>query len=164
MNDAAPLTSARSYLDFSGLGELRGKAQQHDDSALRETAQQFEGMFIQMMLKSMRDASNEMKSDLVQSDAAETFEGMYDKEMSVKLAQRNALGLADSIVRNVQQRQTVVTAADALKQRGTAGIPLNPPVAAMPLTRGEVKPMALTKPYIKPLPVMPPLSAEVKHE
>jgi len=164
MNDAAPLTSARSYLDFSGLGELRGKAQQHDDSALRETAQQFEAMFIQMMLKSMRDASNEMKSDLVQSDAAETFEGMYDKEMSVKLAQRNALGLADSIVRNVQQRQTVVTAADALKQRGTAGIPLNPTVAAMPLTRGEVKPMALTKPYIKPLPVMPHPPVEVKHE
>jgi Rod binding domain-containing protein len=164
MNDAAPLTSARSYLDFSGLGELRGKAQQHDDSALRETAQQFEAMFIQMMLKSMRDASNEMKSDLVHSDAAETFEGMYDKEMSVKLSQRNALGLADSIVRNVQQRQTMVTAADALKQRGTAGLPLNPPVTAMPLSRGEAKPMPLSKPYIKPLPVMPQLSVEVKHE
>ncbi len=164
MNDAAPLTSARSYLDFSGLGELRGKAQQHDDSALRETAQQFEAMFIQMMLKSMRDASNEMKSDLVHSDAAETFEGMYDKEMSVKLSQRNALGLADSIVRNVKQRQTMVTAADALKQRGTAGLPLNPPVTAMPLSRGETKPMPLSKPYIKPLPVMPQLSVEVKHE
>jgi len=85
MNDAAPLTSARSYLDFSGLGELRGKAQRNDDSALRETAQQFEAMFIQMMLKSMRDASNEMKSDLVQSDAAETFEGMYDKDWPTPL-------------------------------------------------------------------------------
>lgn len=164
MNDAAPLTSARSYLDFSGLGELRGKAQQHDDSALRETAQQFEAMFIQMMLKSMRDASNEMKSDLVQSDAAETFEGMYDKEMSVKLAQRNALGLADSIVRNVQQRQTLVSAADALKQRGTPGLPLNPPVNALPLSRGEAKSIPFAKPYIKPLPVMPQLSPEVKHE
>jgi Rod binding domain-containing protein len=164
MNDAAPLSSARSYLDFSGLGELRGKAQQHDDSALRETAQQFEAMFIQMMLKSMRDASNEMKSDLVHSDAAETFEGMYDKEMSVKLAQRNSLGLADSIVRNVQQRQTMVTAADALKQRGAAGIPLNPAPVAMPLGRGEAKPIPFVKPYIKPLPVMPQLSAEVKHE
>ena len=164
MNDAAPLTSARSYLDFSGLGELRGKAQRNDDSALRETAQQFEAMFIQMMLKSMRDASNEMKSDLVQSDAAETFEGMYDKEMSVKLAQRNALGLADSIVRNVQQRQTVVAAADALKQRGVAGIPLNPAPVAMPLSRGETKSIPLVKPYIKPLPVMLQLSPEVKHE
>jgi len=164
MNDAAPLTSARSYLDFSGLGELRGKAQRNDDSALRETAQQFEAMFIQMMLKSMRDASNEMKSDLVQSDAAETFEGMYDKEMSVKLAQRNALGLADSIVRNVQQRQTVVSAADALKQRGTTGLLLNPPVNALPISRGEAKSIPLAKPYNKPLPVMPPLAPEVKHE
>ena len=164
MNDAAPLTSARSYLDFSGLGELRGKAQRNDDSALRETAQQFEAMFIQMMLKSMRDASNEMKSDLVQSDAAETFEGMYDKEMSVKLAQRNALGLADSIVRNVQQRQTVVAAADALKRRGVTGIPLNPARVAMPLSRGEIKSIPLVKPYIKRLPVMPQLTPEVKHE
>ena len=164
MNEATLLPSARSYLDFSGLGELRGKAQQHDDSALRETAQQFEAMFIQMMLKSMRDANNELKSDLVHSDAAETFEGMYDKEMSVKLSQRNALGLADSIVRNVQQRQTTMTAAEALKQRGTAGIALNPPVVALPLARGEAKSIPLTKPYIKPLPVMPQLSPEVKHE
>ena len=164
MNEATSLTSARSYLDFSGLGELRGKAQQHDDSALRETAQQFEAMFIQMMLKSMRDANNEMKSDLVQSDAAETFEGMYDKEVSVKLAQRNALGLADSIVRNVQQRQSMMTAADALKQRGTSGIALNPPVVSMPLARGEAKPIPLIKPYIKPLPIMPQRAPEVKHE
>jgi len=100
----------------------------------------------------------------VQSDAAETFEGMYDKEMSVKLAQRNALGLADSIVRNVQQRQTVVAAADALKQRGVTGIPLNPAPVAMPLSRGEIKSIPLVKPYIKPLPVMPQLTPEVKHE
>ena len=89
---------------------------------------------------------------------------MYDKEMSVKLSQRNALGLADSIVRNVQQRQTTMTAAEALKQRGTAGIALNPPVVALPLARGEAKSIPLTKPYIKPLPVMPQLSPEVKHE
>ena len=102
MNETTALPSARSYLDFAGLGELRGKAQQQDDSALRETAQQFEALFIQMMLKSMRDANNEMKSDLTQSDTAETFEAIYDKEMSVQLAQRNAMGLADSIVRNVK--------------------------------------------------------------
>ena len=154
----------KTSLDFAGMGALRGQAQRREEKATRETATQFEAMFIQMMLKSMRDANNEIKSDLVHSDAAETFEGMYDKEMSVKLSQRNALGLADSIVRNVQQRQTMVSAADALKQRGTSGIPLNPPVTSMPLTRGEAKPIPLTKPYIKPLPVMPQLSPEVKHE
>ena len=105
MNEATLLPSARSYLDFSGLGELRGKAQQSQDSALRETAQQFEAMFIQMMLKSMREANNVMKSDLVQSEAMETFEGLYDKEMSVQMSKRNNLGLADSLVRQVSQMQ-----------------------------------------------------------
>ena len=164
MNETTALPSARSYLDFAGLGELRGKAQQQDDSALRETAQQFEALFIQMMLKSMRDANNEMKSDLTQSDTAETFEAMYDKEMSVQLAQRNAMGLADSIVRNVKQTQTALSAAEALKQRGTAGMALNPPAPHLSLQREASKPMPLAKPYIKPLPPMFKATPEVKHE
>ena len=44
-------STAKSYLDFSGLGELRGQAQQNQDKALKESAQQFEGLFIQMMMK-----------------------------------------------------------------------------------------------------------------
>ena len=63
MNETTALPSARSYLDFSGLGELRGKAQQHDDAALKETAQHFEALFIQMMLKSMRDAAQANDAD-----------------------------------------------------------------------------------------------------
>ena len=38
--------SLRSYLDFQGLGELKGRAARDDKSALRETAQQFEAMFL----------------------------------------------------------------------------------------------------------------------
>lgn len=164
MNETTALPSTRSYLDFSGLGELRGKAQQNDDAALKETAQHFEALFIQMMLKSMRDASNEMKSDLVHSDAAETFEGMYDKEMSTRLAQRNVMGLADAIVRNVKQNQGTLTAADALKQRGQSSIPLNPAATPMPLQGETTRSMPLAKPYIKPLPVMSPAAVGVKHE
>ena len=151
MNDAAPLTSARSYLDFSGLGELRGKAQRNDDQALRETAQQFEGLFIQMMLKSMRDANNVMKSDLVQSDAMETFEGMYDKEMSVQMSKRNTLGLADSLVRQVSQMQAQPSTADILKSNGQKGMPLNLPAKPMDLQPGA-RPMPLLRPELKPLP------------
>ena len=50
------INGARSSLDFAQLGELKGRAQRREDSALRETAQQFEAMFLQMMLKTMREA------------------------------------------------------------------------------------------------------------
>jgi Rod binding domain-containing protein len=150
MSDAINTTSARSYMDFSGLGELRGKAQRNDEQALRETAQQFEALFIQMMLKSMREANNVMKSDMVQSEALDTFEGMYDKEMSVQMSKRNSLGLADSLVRQVSQMKPPPSTADMLKLNQPSGMPLNPPVQAMPLKRAA-EPMQLLRPELKPL-------------
>jgi Rod binding domain-containing protein len=150
MSDAVSTTTAKSYLDFSGLGELRGKAQRKDDQALRETAQQFEALFIQMMLKSMREANNVMKSDLVQSDAMETFEGMYDKEMSVQMSKRNTLGFADSLVRQVKQMQPLPSTADMLKLNAPQGMPLNPAQIPMQLQRGA-KPIPLVQTELKPL-------------
>ena len=150
MSDVVSTTTAKSYLDFSGLGELRGKAQRKDDQALRETAQQFEALFIQMMLKSMREANNVMKSDLVQSDAMETFEGMYDKEMSVQMAKRNTLGFADNLVRQVKQMQPAPSTADILKLNAPQAMPLHPAQPPMALQR-NAKPMPLTQPALKPL-------------
>ncbi|HCB15270.1 MAG TPA: flagellar assembly peptidoglycan hydrolase FlgJ, partial [Gammaproteobacteria bacterium] len=46
--------SAFVYTDMQGLSDLRRKAQQNSPEAIRAAAQQFEAVFIQMMLKSMR--------------------------------------------------------------------------------------------------------------
>ncbi|MGA0955527.1 MAG: hypothetical protein ACO3SN_07120 [Burkholderiaceae bacterium] len=69
--------AAQSYLDFAGLGALRGRATQNQGAALDETAKQFEAMFIQMMLKSMREAS--FDSDLVKSDAMDSYKKFAPK-------------------------------------------------------------------------------------
>ena len=53
-----------SHNDFQGLAKLRAKAQEDQMSAAREVGQQFEAFFIQMMLKSMRDAGEGLKSGL----------------------------------------------------------------------------------------------------
>jgi flagellar protein FlgJ len=154
MSDPIVSSSAKSYMDFSGLGELRGKAQQGDDRALRETAQQFEALFIQMMLKSMREANNVMKSDLVQSEAMETFEGLYDKEMSVQMSKRNNLGLADSLVRQVSQMQSQPSTADMLKLHAPKAMPLNPPLKPINLER-LAPGMPLQERVLKPLTLQP---------
>ena len=120
--------TARSYLDFQGLGELRGQAARDGKGALRETAQQFEAMFLQMMMKSMRDSVE--KSDLTSSSHGDTFEAMFDKEVSMAMAKRNAVGLADMLVEaQTRQMNAVVPAADALAAREAAQsarhLPLN---------------------------------------
>jgi flagellar protein FlgJ len=105
-----------------------------------------------MMLKSMRDANNVMKSDLVESQAAETFEGMYDKEMSVQMAKRNTMGLADMLVRQLGPKDKVADTAEQLKLKGQAPMPLAKPQLPMTLGTDQPKPMPLVKPLIKPLP------------
>ena len=145
-------SAAKSYNDFTALGELRGKAQRNEAGAMRESAEQFEALFIQMMLKSMREANNVMKSDLVESQAAETFEGMYDKEMSVQMAKRNTMGLADMLVRQLGPKDKVADTAEQLKLKGQAPMPLAKPQLPMTLGTDQPKPMPLVKPLIKPLP------------
>jgi flagellar protein FlgJ len=121
-------------MDFSGLGELRGKAQQNQDKALKESAQQFEGLFIQMMLKSMREANAPMKDEDNQSQAMDTFEGMFDKEVSLQMSQRGAMGVGAFMERAVKQQGTPqLSAADMLKAREKSGIPLHPKQEPTPL-------------------------------
>ena len=133
MSSPVDTSAARSYTDFSGLGELRGKAQKDQNSALRESAQQFEGLFIQMMLKSMREANEPMKDEENKSHALETFEGMFDKEVSLQMSKRGALGVADFMERAVKQQQAPAPSTDALLKSRGKGIALNPKQQPIPL-------------------------------
>ena len=127
MSNSVDTSTSKSYMDFAGLGELRGKAQQNQDKALKESAQQFEGLFIQMMMKSMREANAPMKDEDNQSQAMETFEGMFDKEVSLQMSKRGAMGVGAFMERAVKQQGTPqLSAANMLQAREKAGIPLNP--------------------------------------
>ena len=148
MSSPVDTTTARSYLDFSGLGELRGQAQQNQDKALKESAQQFEGLFIQMMMKSMREASTPMKDEDNESSARETFENMFDKEVSLQMSKRGAMGVADFMAKAVKQ-QIQPSTADMLKAR--AGMPLHPAEPAMPMGTPVDNSLILQKPRIKTL-------------
>ena len=162
--DAISSPSTNSYLDFDGLGQLKGQARTDAKGDIRETAQQFEALFLQMMMKSMRESI--VKSELSESTTMETFEGMFDKEVSVQLAKKNSIGLADMLVKNFEQQQaSIATTAEILKQRqdpaafnATAkGMALNPKTMGITLEKLSDKPsgIALSKPQLLPLNLPP---------
>ena len=153
--DAINTPSPSSYLDFDGLGQLKGQARLDAKSAIKQTAQQFEALFLQMMMKSMRESI--VKSELSESNTMETFEGMFDKEVSVQLAKKNSMGLADMLVKNLEQQQAnIATTADILKQRQdpaafnavAKGMALNPKTMGMSLDKlnPKLEGIALPKP------------------
>lgn len=93
------------FNDIGYLGALRAEATAAPNKALEEVASQFEALFLQQMMKSMRDAVP--KGDLMNSDHMETFQSMADQQMSLRLSREGGIGLARMLVEQLQTRGLV---------------------------------------------------------
>jgi len=99
------LTQAQIYTDFQGLNELKYQAHNDQDKTLRAVAEQFEAIFLQMVLKSMRDANDTFKSDLFNSSDIGFYETMHDQQLSLTLSKSGTIGIADLLVQQLGQNQ-----------------------------------------------------------
>ncbi|RDI97721.1 flagellar assembly peptidoglycan hydrolase FlgJ [Dyella solisilvae] len=92
--------SLNTWTDLSGFQALRQSAQSDASAALPAVARQFESIFTQMMLKSMRDAS--AGDGLFDSEAGNAWRDMFDQQLSVQLSQHGpGLGIAQMLMRQL---------------------------------------------------------------
>ena len=89
------LNPNRSVLDLGAAAELRVKARQDPQAGLKQAAQQFEGMLLQMMLKSMRDATPQ--DGVMDSDQTRFFTSIMDQQLAQNLSSQGKLGFAKLI-------------------------------------------------------------------
>jgi flagellar protein FlgJ len=87
------------YTDFNGLAKLKTEAKTDSQEALKEVAKQFESIFLNMTLKSMRDAK--LSDGIFDSDQSQFYQEMYDQQLAVHLSGNPGVGLADLIVRQL---------------------------------------------------------------
>ncbi|MCB1666984.1 MAG: flagellar assembly peptidoglycan hydrolase FlgJ [Porticoccaceae bacterium] len=87
---------AALYSDFQHLASLRSDALSAPTEAVEEVATHFESLFMQMMLKSMRDAT--IEGDLFNSDQMEMYQSMFDQQISLDMSRQGKLGLKDILV------------------------------------------------------------------
>ncbi len=96
---APHIHSAGSYTHFGALARLRTDARRDAGATLDEVARQFESMFMQMMLTSMREAS--FGDPLTGSREVEFYQGMLDDQLSLELSRNGSLGIADMLKRQL---------------------------------------------------------------
>lgn len=123
-----PVNNAAVYGDFAGLEKLRSGAAHSDPTALRQVARQFESLFARMLIKSMRAAVG--RDPIFGSDQAQTYQSMFDDQLSLELTKGKGLGLADMLVRQLQQAGATRQAAPS----GAASATPAAPRAAAPAT------------------------------
>jgi len=117
------IAHARIYTDFSGLAELKAGAREQSPQARKEVARQFEAIFIQIMLKSMRQAGE--SNDSGESDQVKFYQQMFDQQVALELANSRSIGLAKIFERQLQANgptQMAGTGSQILARKAFPGV------------------------------------------
>jgi flagellar protein FlgJ len=113
MNPAASapaLHGPDAWTDIQGLAGLRRAAGQDGKAALPAVARQFEAVFTQMLIKSMRDAS--FGGGILDSAQSDQWRDLFDKQIALSLAQDGkGMGIAAMLVRQLGGKPADAAAA-----------------------------------------------------
>ncbi|MGZ8928830.1 MAG: flagellar assembly peptidoglycan hydrolase FlgJ [Methylobacter sp.] len=95
--------NADVYTDFNGLAKLKSEARNQSPEAVKEVAKQFESIFLNNVLKGMREAK--LADSLMDNDQSKFYREMYDQQLAVHLSGSPGVGLADLIVKQLSRDQ-----------------------------------------------------------
>ncbi|MCU7827762.1 MAG: flagellar assembly peptidoglycan hydrolase FlgJ [Candidatus Thiodiazotropha sp. (ex Myrtea sp. 'scaly one' KF741663)] len=87
------------YHDFSGLAALKHQAREDQSGATEKVAKQFESLFVQMMVKQMRQAS--FGGGIFDSDRTRFYQDMYDQQLSLHLSEQGGMGIGGVLRRQI---------------------------------------------------------------
>jgi len=128
LGPSVPDTSAATtYTDLNGLAAL--KADPTSPQAISAVASQVEALFLQMMLKSMRDAS---MGDELDGNEMGVYQDMFDKQVALTISQHQDLGIGAILRRQLSDK--TAPAAPKTASGGTAAAPMPQPVRS-PMAR-----------------------------
>jgi flagellar protein FlgJ len=136
-----PASTANTYTDLNGLAAL--KKDSKSPQAIHAIAQQVDALFLQMMLKSMRDASaGQGEAD---SNEMGMYQDMFDKQVALTLSQHQGLGIGTALTRQLSNAAAAAAPAGApaagTPATGAAqGAPASGAAAGTPAAGGAAPP------------------------
>ena len=133
MSSSASAAANPYVFDVNSLSALKRQVKDGDPKALKAAAQQFEALFLQMVLKSMRDATP--REGLFDSDQSRMYESLLDQQMAQVLGSKSGgTGLAAMIERQLMRQNPEPQAFEG-------PLPLSSPAASFRFGGGRMIPL-----------------------
>lgn len=125
---AAPgVLDQRLSFDVQGVDALRRTVRSSPEEGMKQAAKQFEALFMQMVLKSMRDATP--TEGLFGNEQEKMFTSMLDQQLTQNLSGRG-LGLADAMYAQLSRHLPANTPPAGAASAQPAPLPLARPMEA----------------------------------
>jgi len=121
----ATMADSGAYTDLNRLNSLK-VGDRDSEANLRKVAQEFESLFLNEMLKSMRSASDVLaKDNPLNTETTKQYQQMYDQQLAVSMSREGGgIGLQDVLMRQLAKQKAA-------------------PVSNSPFPRFDVQPRAL---------------------
>lgn len=98
------------YTNLSGLNAIKAAGREDPTEGLKQVSKQFESLFVNMMLKTMRDSNKAFsEGNYLSSNEMEIHQQNFDNQLSVHLTAGDGIGLADVLFRQLVQQYDVAT-------------------------------------------------------
>lgn len=115
-------SSVQMYNDTQSLQAINANPDRH--GALVQAAEQFEALFLQSMLKNMRQANEAMQANddeenPFNSRQQKFYRSMYDGQLSLEMSKQKGLGIAEMLVKQLSPHVAFKSRSDlvAIKQK-----------------------------------------------
>ncbi len=141
LTNAASAASSTGSFDPRGLNALKLSAKNSDPTSTRKVAQQFESMFLSMMLKNMR--ATLPGTDPMANDASKLATDLYDQQLAQTMSKGRGIGLANALVAQIERSQGKVDATGKATTGSLAQDALDAFSSAMPLTMTRARALTL---------------------
>lgn len=107
-------SNSLNYTDLNSMNQLKLGANANSPENIRKVAEQFESLFVNMMVKSMRDANAVFaEGNPLNTPQTRHYQDMYDNQLSIHLAESKGLGMTDTLMRQLSPNSTTAaTGAD----------------------------------------------------
>ncbi|GGG57272.1 peptidoglycan hydrolase FlgJ [Pseudohongiella nitratireducens] len=116
------VNDASVFTDLSGLNNIRQLGRENEAAGLKQVAQQFEAMFLNMMLKSMRASEDVLFGDnYTNSNEMKFHRQNFDQQLGLHLSETGGVGLADQLYRQLSQRYDINASSEGEVGRLDAG-------------------------------------------
>ena len=107
----AKFVPSSSSLDPNALSSLRSKARADDPKAIHAAAKQFESLFLNQLLKSMRDAQKGDGEGIFDSNESRMYTGLLDEQLANRIANGPGIGMADMVLAQIDRSRSMAKAA-----------------------------------------------------
>jgi len=128
-----PLQTTPVYTDIQSLNKLKYASDENSPETLRLVAEQFEAIFLQMMLKSAHGEGSD--EGLFDDQQTEFYQDWHDKQLAINLAAGKGIGIADMLVKQLQMsgvseqkkesREQSFSADNIIRQAPAAVVPVS---------------------------------------